>query len=150
MLPRRLAPVLPSTYSPSCLSLAKRPSALANDHSESPYHAFAHCKGFAPAASRRTRALISVPFSGLHLPMPLQIIGFGEPLPHQQPNLPQSHPIAVMLQFATFWMIEHSSICHLSGIPLSFPRLSPSIGQVNYVLLSRMLSSQVTGLTCMA
>ena len=54
---------------------AKRQSAKAGCHSEFPYHAFAHCKGFAPAASRRTRALVSVPFSGRQLPLPLLIIG---------------------------------------------------------------------------
>ena len=44
-------------------------------HWESPYHAFAHCRGFATAAPRRARDLISVPFSGLPLPRPVQIFG---------------------------------------------------------------------------
>ena len=44
-------------------------------HWESPYHAFAHCRGFATAAPRGARDLISVPFSGLPLPRPVQISG---------------------------------------------------------------------------
>jgi hypothetical protein len=43
-------------------------------HLESPYHTFVHCKVFATAASLRTRASISVPFSGLELSLPLLII----------------------------------------------------------------------------
>ncbi len=44
-------------------------------HSGFPYHTLVHCKGFAPAAPRRARASISVPFSGLPLSRPLQIFG---------------------------------------------------------------------------
>ncbi len=40
-----------------------------------PYHTFVYCKGFAPAAPRRARASISVPFSGLPLSGPLLIEG---------------------------------------------------------------------------
>ena len=45
------------------------------NHSESLCHAFAHCKSFAPAAPRRARVLISVPFWGLQLSLPLSVIG---------------------------------------------------------------------------
>jgi len=45
------------------------------NHSESPCHAFAHCKGFATAASRRTGILVSVCLWGLPLPWPLPVIG---------------------------------------------------------------------------
>ena len=38
-----------------------------------PCHACAHCRGFAPAAPRRARGLISVPFSGLPLSRPVLI-----------------------------------------------------------------------------
>ncbi len=48
---------------------------LQRKHSKSPYHAFAHCKGFAPAAPRRARTLISVSFSGLSLSRPVRIFG---------------------------------------------------------------------------
>ena len=44
-------------------------------HSDSPHHAYAHCGGFAPAARRSARALVSVPFSGLLLPQPLRVKG---------------------------------------------------------------------------
>ena len=50
----------------------------------------------------------------------------------QQPNPPQSHPKAPELSVQ-----EHSSILNLWGISPSFPGLSPTLGQVNYVLLSR-------------
>ncbi len=44
------------------------------EHLESPYHTLVHCKGFAPAAPRRARVSVSVPFSGLPLSRPLRII----------------------------------------------------------------------------
>src|SRR3989344_959440 len=73
VLPRRLAPVLPTTYSPSFLHLAK--AYAKHKHLESPYHTFVHCKGFPTAAPLRARASISVPFSGLGLSSPLLING---------------------------------------------------------------------------
>ena len=45
------------------------------NHSDSPYHAFAHCRVCAPAARRSARALVSVPFSGLLLSYPLRVKG---------------------------------------------------------------------------
>ena len=130
--------------------VGKRQSAKAGCHSEFPYHAFAHCKGFAPAASRRTRALVSVPFSGRQLPLPLLIIGFvsryltnylirSSLIPRRNgSNSPRVLPT------------KHSSIDGLSGIDLSFPRISPPKGQIDYMLLSRTPSSLVAELTCMA
>ena len=73
VLPRRLAQVLPTTYSPYVLDMAK--ALLKVKHLGFPYHTFVHCKGFAPAAPRGARASISVPFSGLPLSRPLPIIG---------------------------------------------------------------------------
>ena len=73
VLPWRLPPVLPSTYSPSLLNLAK--DKLKTYHSDSPHHAFAHCGVCAPAARRSARALVSVPFSGLILTYPLRVKG---------------------------------------------------------------------------
>ncbi len=64
----------PVPYSPSYLHLTKGNNSR-RYHSDFPRHAFAHCGGFAPAAPRRARTLISVSFWGLHLPMPLEIIG---------------------------------------------------------------------------
>ena len=129
---------------------AKRQSAKAGCHSEFPYHAFAHCKGFAPAASRRTRALVSVPFSGLQLPLPLLIIGLVSRyltnylirssliLRRNGSDSPRVFPI------------KHSSIDGASGIDLSFPRLLPSLGQIDYLLLSRTPSVEADGQICMA
>ena len=73
VLPRRLAPVLPTTYSPSSLRLAK--AHALHGHVGCPYHTFVHCKGFAPAAPRRAGTSISVSLSGLPLSRPVPIIG---------------------------------------------------------------------------
>ena len=73
VLPRLLAPVLPTTYSSRVLILKK--AYAKHKHLGFPYHTFVHCKGFAPAAPRRARTSVSVSFSGLPLSWPLQIIG---------------------------------------------------------------------------
>lgn len=44
-------------------------------HSESPYRTGVQCKGFAPAAPRRARYLVSDTVSGLLLSQPVPIIG---------------------------------------------------------------------------
>ncbi len=72
MLPRRLAPVLPTAYSSKYLLLTKAVAKL--QHSGSPYHTFVHCKGFAPAAPRRAGIRFSVPLSGLPLSRPVLIV----------------------------------------------------------------------------
>ena len=77
VLPRRLAPVLPTTYSWNFLHSKK--AFAVRKHVEFPYHACAHCKGFASAAPRRARTLVSVSFSGLPLSRPLQIFGLVVP-----------------------------------------------------------------------
>ena len=73
VLPRLLAPVLPITYSPRYLLLAKAYTVY--KHLGSPYHTCVHCKGFAPAAPRGARTSISVSFSGLPLSRPVRIFG---------------------------------------------------------------------------
>ncbi len=73
VLPRRLAPVFPTTYSPKYLLLAK--AYAKHKHLGFPYHTCVHCKGFAAAAPRRARASFSVPFSGLPLSRPVRIFG---------------------------------------------------------------------------
>ena len=130
--------------------VAKRQSAKAGCHSEFPYHAFAHCKGFAPAASRRTRALVSVPFSGLQLPLPLLIIGLVSR--YLTNYLIRSSLILrrTRSDSRAILPIKHSSIDGPSGIDLSFPRLLPSLGQIDYLLLSRTPSGEVAGQICMA
>ena len=129
---------------------AKRQSAKAGCHSEFPYHAFAHCKGFAPAASRRTRALVSVPFSGRQLPLPLLIIGLVSR--YLTNYLIRSSLILRRngCDLPRIFLTKHSSIGEASGIDLSFPRLLPSLGQIDYLLLSRTPSVEADGQICMA
>ena len=130
--------------------VAKRQSAKAGCHSEFPYHAFAHCKGFAPAASRRTRALVSVPFSGRQLPLPLLIIGLVSR--YLTNYLIRSSLILRRngYDLPRIFLTKHSSIGEASGIDLSFPRLLPSLGQIDYLLLSRTPSVEADGQICMA
>lgn len=73
VLPRRLAPVFPTPYSPYYLHMAKAQAML--EHLGSPYHSFLHCKGFAPAAPRGAWTNISVSISGLPLSWPVLIFG---------------------------------------------------------------------------
>jgi hypothetical protein len=130
--------------------VAKRQSAKAGCHSEFPYHAFAHCKGFAPAASRRTRTLVSVSFSGRQLPLPLLIIGLVSR--YLTNYLIRSSLILRRnrCNFRRIFSAKHSSIGGASGIDLSFPRLYPSLGQIDYLLLSRTPSGEAAGQICMA
>ena len=129
---------------------AKRQSAKAGCHSEFPCHAFAHCRGFAPAASRRTRALVSVPFSGRQLPLPLLIIGLVSR--YLTNYLIRSSLILRRngYDLPRIFLTKHSSIGEASGIDLSFPRLLPSLGQIDYLLLSRTPSVEADGQICMA
>ena len=91
-----------------------------------------------------------MPFSGLQLPLPLLIIGLVSRyltnylirssliLRRNGYNLPR------------IFLIKHSSIDEASGIDLSFPRLLPSLGQIDYLLLSRTPSGEAAGQICMA
>ena len=92
-------------------------------HSESPYRTVVQCKGFAPAAPRRARYLVSDTVSGFLLSQPVPIIG-------------------TVGRYPTVYLIDRSRILWrrsvsgfapsrneaLSGISLSFPRLFPSTG----------------------
>ena len=128
VLPRRLAPVLPTPYSPRYLLLAK--AHAIHEHWEFPYHTCVHCKGFAPAAPRRARVSVSVPFSGLPLSRPLLIFGLVGLYPTN--NLISRQ----LIQERKLSIIEHSSIYYLSGVTHSFPWLSQTLGQIIDVLLS--------------
>ena len=128
VLPRLLAPVFPTTYSPRYLLLAK--AHAVHEHLGSPYHTFVHCKGFAPAAPRRARTSISVSFSGLPLSRPLRI--FGLVSHYLSNNLIRRRPIQGRYLSGKY----HSRTNPPSGIILSFPRLSQTPGQVIDVLLS--------------
>src|SRR3989338_3548660 len=141
VLPRRLAPVLPTTYSPSYLHLAKAQAMLG--HWEFPYRTCVHCKGFAPAAPLRARVSVSVPFSGLPLSRPVLIVGL---VVLYTTNSLISRQLILWHCFSAG---EHSSIPCPSGFNLSFPRVSQTKGQIIDVLLS-IQPVPCGPLTCMA
>ena len=115
VLPRRQAPVLPTTYSSSCLHLKK--AHAMHEHWEFPYRTFVQCKVFAPAAPRRARVSASVPFSGLPLSRPVLIKGL---VVHYTTN----YLISRQLILRRYLLVrKHSSITYPSGFTLSFPRL---------------------------
>src|SRR3989344_8450266 len=116
VLPRRLAPVLPTTYSPSYLHLTK--AHALHEHWEFPYRTFVQCKVFAPAAPRRARVSISVPFSGLPLSRPVLIKGL---VVLYTANSLISRQLILRRYLSTK---RHSSTPCLSGLNLSFPRIS--------------------------
>ena len=141
VLPRRLAPVFPTTYSHRYLPYAKAHTLY--EHLEFPYHTLVHCKGFAPAAPRRAGVSVSVPLSGLPLSRPRQIVALVGLYPTNK--LICRHLILCRNLSGK----DHFRTNPLSGISLRFPRLSQSIGQINDVLLS--MSPVPEGpLTCMA
>ncbi len=128
VLPRRLAPVLPTTYSSRYLHLTK--AYPEGKHLGFPYHTFVHCKGFAAAAPLRARVLISVPFSRLRLSSPLLI--FGLVSLYLTNNL-----ISRQLILEHYFSRKgRSSTNSLSGFSHSFPWLSQTQGQIIDVLLS--------------
>ena len=141
VLPRRLAPVLPTTYSPSYLHLTK--AHALHEHWEFPYRTSVQCKVFAPAAPRRAGGSISVPLSGLPLSRPVLIVGL---VVLYTANYLISRQLILWLYIS---IPEHSSIQYLSGFTLSFPRLSRTIGQIIDVLLSLQPGSCEPP-TCMA
>ncbi len=128
VLPRLLAPVLPTTYSPSYLRLAK--AHVIHEHLGFPYHTFVHCKGFAPAAPRRARTSISVSFSGLPLSRPVRILSL---VGHYPTNNLIRRCLILWRNLSELYHFQNKTI---SGITLSFPRLSQTIRQINNVLLS--------------
>ena len=111
VLPRRLPPVLPTTYSPSFFHSAKALLFLTREHPESPCRACAHCKGFAPAAPRRAWTHVSESISGLPLSWPVPIIGLVGRYPTN--NLIGHSPI---LRFSDRLFPEHLSYPPLSSV----------------------------------
>ncbi len=128
VLPRRLAPVFPTTYSPSNLDLAK--AYAMHKHFEFPYHTFVHCKGFAPAAPRRAGTSISVSLSGFPLSRAVRIEGLVSL--YLTNNLIRRS----LIIWPYVSEILHSRMYFIWSITLRFPRLSSTIWQINYVLLS--------------
>ena|SRR3989339_1590233 len=119
VLPRRLAPVLPTTYSPRCLLLKKAQHEA--EHSGFPYRTFVHCKGFAPAAPRGARASISVPFSGLPLSRPLLIKGLV--VRYTANNLISRHLILKRRIFRRTIVPDWLPYPVLSSVSRRYPRL---------------------------
>ncbi len=116
VLPRLLAPVFPTTYSPRYLLLAK--AHAIHEHLGFPYHTFVHCKGYAPAAPRRAGDSVSVPLSGLPLSRPVLILGLVSR--YLSNNLISRR--LILRPYVS--KIRHSSTNLLFIFSLSFPRLS--------------------------
>ena len=92
-------------------------------HSGSPYRTLVQCKGFAPAAPRRARNLVSDSVSGLLLSQPVPIIGTVGRYPTVY-LIGRSH----ILRRRSLSDSPHSSVGAVSRISLSFPRVSASVG----------------------
>ena len=92
-------------------------------HSVSPYRTGVQCKGFAPAAPRRARTLVSESVSGLLLSQPVPIIGTVGRYP----------TVYLIGRSRILWRrslsrSRRSSVGAISAISLSFPRLWRSTG----------------------
>lgn len=92
-------------------------------HLESPYRTGVQCKGFAPAAPRRARYLVSDTVSGLLLSQPVPITGTVGRYPTVY-LIGRSH----ILWRRSISDSLHSRMRVVFQISLSFPRLSGSIG----------------------
>ena len=92
-------------------------------HSGSPYRTGVQCKGFAPAAPRRARNLVSDSVSGFLLSQPVPIIGTVGRYPTVY-LIGRSH----VLRRRTVSDFRYSNMKIVSGISLSFPRVSRSRG----------------------
>ena len=92
-------------------------------HSGSPYRTVVQCKGFAPAAPRRARNLVSDSVSGFLLSQPVPIIGTVGRYPTVY-LIGRSH----VLRRRTVSDFLCSNMKAVSGISLSFPRVFRSRG----------------------
>ena len=90
-----------------------------------------HCAIFPTAASRRSLGRVSVPVWLVILSDQLEIVGLVSR--YLTNNLMERIPIL----YRNPLIMKPCGIIMLSGINLSFERLSPSKGQVGYVLLTR-------------
>ena len=92
-------------------------------HSGSPYRTVVQCKGFAPAAPRRARNLVSDSVSGLLLSQPVPIIGTVGRYPTVY-LIGRSH----ILRRRNVSGSGRSSVGTVWSVSLSFPRLFSSVG----------------------
>ncbi len=98
------------------------------------HQTFVHCGRFPTAASRRSFGPCLSPNVA---DQPLSSATYhhlGRPLPHQQVNTPQAHPKVTAKAVFYTNIMRCSWLC---GISTCFQVLSPSFGQVAYVLLTR-------------
>lgn len=92
-------------------------------HWGSPYRTVVQCKGFAPAAPRRARYLVSDTVSGLLLSQPVPIMGTVGRYPTVY-LIGRSHS----LWRRSVWISGRSRRRVVSSISLSFPRVCSSRG----------------------
>jgi hypothetical protein len=95
-----------------------------------PYRTSVQCKGFAPAAPRRARNLVSDSVSGLWLSSPVPITGTVGRYPTVY-LIGRSRILQRCLSET-----PHSSWRFVSAVNLSFPRVSLTEGELGHVLLS--------------
>gem|GEM_PF-6495681 len=141
-LPRRLAPVLPTTYSPRSLPLAK--AYVRHKHEGFPYHAFAHCKVRLTAAPRRARTSISVSFSGQPLSWPLRI--FGLVVHYTANSLIRRRPILRRRNFRETNIPVSFSI----GYYTQFPKVIPDRRAGYRRVTEQYASALASPMTCMS
>ena len=118
-------------------------SLLKSKHWGSPYHTFVHCKVFQPAAPRRARALVSVPFSGHELSFPLLIIALV--------SLYLTNKLISrrLILWPCVSRKLHSSMNPIFGIILSFPEVIPN-HKLDYRRVTEHFAALRRGQTCMA
>jgi hypothetical protein len=95
------------------------------------HQACAHCAISLTAASRRSWGRVSVPMWGVTLSGPLPVTGLVGCYPANY--LMGRRPLLKQLIFSHRYLVPVS----LSGVSMDFSVLSPSSGQVAYVLLTR-------------
>ena len=108
--------------------------------------AFAHCRKFPTAASRRSLGRVSVPVWPSTLSGRLRIVALVSR--YLTSWLMRHKPIPVLSR-GIFNIVDMRPLC-LCGLSCRFQQLSPSQGQVAYVLLTRSpLNAEALRPTCM-
>jgi hypothetical protein len=100
-------------------------------HAASLDQAFAHCRRFSTAATRRCMALIAVPLVGVALSRPLAVIALVGFYPANKLIARRLFPQRPAFQ-------RSFTLARPSDISPAFAELFPSVGQITYVLLPRL------------
>ena len=95
-------------------------------HTASHCQAFAHCKRFSTAASRRSLGSVSVPVWLTILSDQLPVNSLGGPLPHQLADRTQAYLQTIAYKYMPSFTTWTCIPVVLSGIRLPFDRLSQS------------------------